>query len=635
MVIALLSAYPALAGVSGSTPSGLQPLVAPTSTTAGECELGAGGVSVHCPLAITSNTQYSAARSNPGPSTSALDPYSSSNGLCRYVDGGDTHNSHFVPFGNTIDWSTFINVNDVANASQFTLTPCARPSKVPLPPDGANCIASTDLNVLLPYGRMDSKQNASVTYTDCSCGGGTNTTWSQNVSATYVAGDSDGIPLNTATWTKDASPTVYSPLVKPAACATGLCGAANGTDNQQPTTNLCITGTTPSPISGSGTTTAPWTWTCTGATADQGMVSTCSATMPPLCGSANGMTAITSAPSGAAACIAGATLSGPVTSIPTSTASAMTWDWSCVQGSMTSSCTAYGNTNLCGTDNGTSTATQPSIQLCVANSNLSNSVTAISNGWSWTCGDTDGNTNSCGACDQGSRWDALLGTCISGPSQAYINNQGCIPSPTNGVTYTAGNYSFTVPAGVTTLYYKLRGGGGSGTTAMVRVPETGGGGGSGYLSTGWVSVVPGQALSLYVGIGGNGPANTGRCCTGNNGGSTVLSGVSAAGGGIGAWSGSGGAGAYQGGNALHTNGSGNWAGGGGGTAGVQTGVYVNGTMVGGKGQNGYGPTGLGGAGDLGNGNGPNGGTGGGGGGGDQSGFGRYPTGGSGCATLFW
>src|SRR4051812_9464377 len=68
-------------------------------------------------------------------------------------------------------------------------------------------------------------------------------------------------------------------------------------------------------------------------------------------------------------------------------------------------------------------------------------------------------------------------------------------------TYSfAGNYTYTIPPGVSTLSMEVFGGGGKG-----QGNGTGGGGGGGY-SFGVFPVVPGTTLAVHIGTNGVSPA---------------------------------------------------------------------------------------------------------------------------------
>ena len=84
---------------------------------------------------------------------------------------------------------------------------------------------------------------------------------------------------------------------------------------------------------------------------------------------------------------------------------------------------------------------------------------------------------------------------------------------------TAGTFSFQVPPGVYVLLVRLVGGGGGGAGAGGASTWSGGGGGSGGYCEGYVSVTPGQIISIIVGAGGNG-SSQGNGVTANSGGTT-------------------------------------------------------------------------------------------------------------------
>lgn len=106
---------------------------------------------------------------------------------------------------------------------------------------------------------------------------------------------------------------------------------------------------------------------------------------------------------------------------------------------------------------------------------------------------------------------------------------------------TAGAGTFTVPNGITSLTYTLGGGGGGGGGAADNEEplQLGGGGGSGGVSTGTMTVTPGQIIAYTVGAGGAGGGVPG---TGGTGGTSTMNSTNATGGVGGASSGVGGAG---------------------------------------------------------------------------------------------
>ncbi|MEV6977362.1 hypothetical protein AB0N76_28150, partial [Kitasatospora sp. NPDC093806] len=88
----------------------------------------------------------------------------------------------------------------------------------------------------------------------------------------------------------------------------------------------------------------------------------------------------------------------------------------------------------------------------------------------------------------------------------------CTPTGTNTncvrFTYSGGDQTFTVPAGVSSVYARVFGAGGAGTPSAYYTGQYGGGGG-GY-TTGTLAVTPGQQLTVTSGQGGrlNGTSST-------------------------------------------------------------------------------------------------------------------------------
>jgi hypothetical protein len=143
-----------------------------------------------------------------------------------------------------------------------------------------------------------------------------------------------------------------------------------------------------------------------------------------------------------------------------------------------------------------------------------------------------------------------------------------VPSPPGQQAYTtAGTYSWTAPAGVTTVSVVCVGGGGSGGSQVF--PKTGGGGGG----LGWknaISVVPGQSYTVVVGVGGpNGSSGPGGNSYFIN--LSTVAGLGGAGGDTGGAGGSfAGDGGASGGNGGVPILSTNFSGGGGGAGGYRT-----------------------------------------------------------------
>lgn len=89
--------------------------------------------------------------------------------------------------------------------------------------------------------------------------------------------------------------------------------------------------------------------------------------------------------------------------------------------------------------------------------------------------------------------------------------------------------TFTVPAGVTTVWVTMTGGGGSGSNATGGSGWAAAGGGAGaYVIKQAVNVTPGASITVTIGAGGSGVDNTVN--TGNNGGATSFGSVSVSGG---------------------------------------------------------------------------------------------------------
>jgi mucin-19 len=201
---------------------------------------------------------------------------------------------------------------------------------------------------------------------------------------------------------------------------------------------------------------------------------------------------------------------------------------------------------------------------------------------------------------------------------------GASLAPTGAAEYTTpGTYSWTAPAGVTSVSVVAVGAGGGGSRTSTGGASGGGGGGLGWKNN--ITVVPGQSYTVTVGASGNAhPTNNGDGSTGGQSffinAATVAglggSGGRLAGGGLGGsfvgdgggaggnpagvgriWGGGGGAGGYtgaggNGGNAIDVAGS-NGAGGGGGGAGGAASSVNNGKQGGGVGIYGQGANGLG------------------------------------------
>jgi|GEM_PF-5492975 len=125
---------------------------------------------------------------------------------------------------------------------------------------------------------------------------------------------------------------------------------------------------------------------------------------------------------------------------------------------------------------------------------------------------------------------------VSGPADKTMIT-GCAGSASGGgtvrglVSYTsAGTYSFVVPANVTNIWVRVVGAGGGGAGSIAGL--SGGGGGAGGYTENWVSVTPGQNISLVVGAGGAGGLG-GSTNSGGQGGTSTFNGTLSASGGAG------------------------------------------------------------------------------------------------------
>jgi hypothetical protein len=123
-------------------------------------------------------------------------------------------------------------------------------------------------------------------------------------------------------------------------------------------------------------------------------------------------------------------------------------------------------------------------------------------------------------------------TITASPTAAFPDIGATAPSTGYQVFNSSG--AFTVPAGVSTLYYGIVGGGAGGGGGLNGVYNAGGGGAGGVL-TGSLAVTAGQIYSVIVGGGGAG----GAAAAGNNGSNSSVLGLISYGGGGGGASGNG------------------------------------------------------------------------------------------------
>ncbi len=143
---------------------------------------------------------------------------------------------------------------------------------------------------------------------------------------------------------------------------------------------------------------------------------------------------------------------------------------------------------------------------------------------------------------------------LSGLKKVYADANGVLYSGVSGTTNniwkntTAGSYTFTVPAGITSIKVYLIGGGGG---SVYCISNCGGGGAGAYVK-GTLEVTPGENLTVVVGAAGNGAAAGGTttgggasyilrgstylCAAGGGGGGSYSnSSSSGCGGGAGSW----------------------------------------------------------------------------------------------------
>jgi len=99
---------------------------------------------------------------------------------------------------------------------------------------------------------------------------------------------------------------------------------------------------------------------------------------------------------------------------------------------------------------------------------------------------------------------------------------------------TPGTYTWTAPAGVTSVTYLVVAGGGGGGGGYPTI-TTGGGGGAGGMLTGTLSVTPLSSYTVTVGTGGTAGAGGASGSNGGAGGNSVFASITSTGGGYGAW----------------------------------------------------------------------------------------------------
>lgn len=218
----------------------------------------------------------------------------------------------------------------------------------------------------------------------------------------------------------------------------GACGTANGstgvTSAPSGIPGACNPGVVQNMTAGAST----YTWTCGGYNGGTTSAS-CSATMAPtngVCGSANGGNTA-AAPTGAAACTTG-NITGMTS--PVSPGGSYTWTCSGLAGGQASGqCSAAQTVNgACGSANGVSVSSAPTTNLCAAGS----TATAVSGSgpWTWGCNGVNGGTStSATACSA----PVASGNCGATPSNYLVVHPGDVAysgtwrPDTSGATYVA------------------------------------------------------------------------------------------------------------------------------------------------------------------------------------------------------
>ncbi len=141
-----------------------------------------------------------------------------------------------------------------------------------------------------------------------------------------------------------------------------------------------------------------------------------------------------------------------------------------------------------------------------------------------------------------------LAILLVAPASAWTYSNGCwtqsVGSDTVVMFNATGNFSYSIPTGVSSIWYTVVGGGGSGGV------YAGGGGGAGAVKNGTLSVTGGTTYSGSVGAGAIGVSTTGN---GNKGSSSSFSSISAEGGGYGGGGNTGGNGGSGGGGAAESS----------------------------------------------------------------------------------
>ena len=113
-----------------------------------------------------------------------------------------------------------------------------------------------------------------------------------------------------------------------------------------------------------------------------------------------------------------------------------------------------------------------------------------------------------------------------------VTNTSSAPPAPPGLQFFTSPGTWTAPAGVTTAFITMIGGGASGRATGGKLSNSAGGGGGGQIYGAVASVVPGTSYPVTVGGGGAGGTGTGGTFPGNPGGSSSVAGYTVTGGGI-------------------------------------------------------------------------------------------------------
>lgn len=277
-----------------------------------------------------------------------------------------------------------------------------------------------------PAGRTDSCTAEKITFRwvsapwgNCSknCGGGTQTR------SVVCKGSNDVTYADTRCAAVGAKPAVSMECNTHACPDYARCGAANGTPTAiQPALGLCDVGNAGTVSLANGS----WSWNCTHNASNT--VANCGAPNSggPSCGCSNEQ-ALEERP----------TRDLCVTGTPSAVAGNGPWSWTCNLGSQVANCATTGagggTPGVCGSANGTSSASAPSSNLC-GNGGVASwtDILANDNTYNWTCpGTGGGSTASCFA----NKTVAVAGSCgsangttVASAPSSNLCNQGTASS---------------------------------------------------------------------------------------------------------------------------------------------------------------------------------------------------------------